>query len=80
LKIAANIRRAIAALAMLLLVTLGFLKWHGVDQKLMLILVIAAGLLVGLLLITYRAFVGVVAAAESRPEPLASELDDEDKR
>jgi hypothetical protein len=65
-----TIRRGIAWLALLLLCILGLMKWQGVDQKLMLILVIASGLLVGLLLITYRAFAGVVEAAQSEPQPL----------
>jgi hypothetical protein len=73
-------RRGIAGLAIILLVILGFLKFLGIDQKLLLILILASGLLVGLLLITYRAFAGVVEAAKALPEPLPNEMDDEDEK
>jgi hypothetical protein len=74
-----RIRRGVAVLAVVLLIILGLLKWQGVDQKLLLILISATGLLVGLLLITYRAFAGVAEAARAMPQPPISELDDEDK-
>ena len=64
---ARSIRRAIMAFAILLLLGLALLKSFGIERQLMLILVIASGLLVGLLLITYRAFIGVVEAANRAP-------------
>jgi hypothetical protein len=73
-----NIRGGIACLALVLLVILAVVKWQGADQKLLLILILASALLVGLLLITYRAFEGVAETARNLPQPVLSPDDDEE--
>jgi uncharacterized membrane protein YccC len=77
-----RIRLGIAGLAIFLLLLLGFLKLLGIDQKLLRILMIAAGLLVGMLLITYRAFAGVAEAAvvETAKQQAPNELNVEDQK
>jgi uncharacterized membrane protein YccC len=77
-----RIRLGIAGLAIFLLLLLGFLKLLGIDQKLLRILMIAAGLLVGMLLITYRAFAGVAEAAgvETARQQAPNDLNVEDQK
>jgi hypothetical protein len=73
------IKRGIYVLAAVLVVFLAGLKFFGIERQLLLILTIASGLLVGLLLITYRAFEGVAETARNSPQPPASAYDDEDE-
>jgi phage shock protein PspC (stress-responsive transcriptional regulator) len=72
-----HLRLGISGLAIFLLLLLGFLKLLGIDQKLLRILMIAAGLLVGMLLITYRAFANVAEAARQQAP---NDLNLEDKK
>ena len=77
----AGIRRGIFVFAAALLAGLMALRFAGIDRTLLAILAAAAGLLVALLLITYRAFAGVVEAARNLPpEGSPPEEDDEDAR
>jgi ABC-type transport system involved in cytochrome c biogenesis permease subunit len=71
------IKLRIYGLAILLLAGLLVLRFLDVDRQLLKILAIASGLLVLLLLITYRAFAGVAEAA--RDGTLPPPDDDEDK-
>jgi hypothetical protein len=73
------IKRGIYALAAALVAGLVALKFIGVERQLLLILTIASGLLVGLLLITYRVFEGVAETARNAPQPLAAAYEDEDE-
>ena len=59
----ARIKRAIYWLAVAIVLIAAGLRFAGVDRALVGILAGAGGLLVVLLLITYRAFSGVVSAA-----------------
>ncbi len=59
----ARIKRGIYALAALIVLILAGLRVAGIDRALVGVLAGAGGLLVVLLLITYRAFAGVAEAA-----------------
>jgi hypothetical protein len=75
----ARIKQRIYILAALLLAGLLALRLAGIDQQIIKILAVAAGLLVLLLLITYRAFAGVAEQARNGtlgPPP----ADDEDDK
>ncbi|MGL4637384.1 MAG: hypothetical protein ACRCWF_15485 [Beijerinckiaceae bacterium] len=75
-----RIKRGIYAFALLLLAGLGVLKWIAIDAKLFKILAISSGVLVAMLLMTYRAFEGVAEAARKAPQPPPSpDEDDEDE-
>jgi ABC-type transport system involved in cytochrome c biogenesis permease subunit len=77
----ARIKHGIYALAVLLLAGLLALRFVGVERDLLRILAVASGLLVLLLLITYRAFASVAEAARNGtlgPPPPPD--DDEDER
>lgn len=74
-----RIRRGIYGLAALLLLGLFGLRLMEIDRSLLAIFAAASGLLVLLLLITYRAFAGVAEAARNgRLGPPAK--DDKDER
>jgi hypothetical protein len=73
-----RIKRGIYGFAVLLLAGLALLRIQGADTALLKILTIAAGLLVLLLLITYRAFAGVAEAARNAPQPPPSADDDDE--
>jgi hypothetical protein len=64
---ARRIRIGLVILAGALLAALLWLKREGVDETLLRILAIAAGLLVTLLFVTYRALLKMVEAARSQP-------------
>ncbi len=65
----ARIKRGIYALAALIVLILAGLRIVGVDRALIGVLAGAGGLLVVLLLITYRAFAGVAEVArQAAPE------------
>ncbi len=74
-----TIKRGIHAFAALLLAGLALLKWLDIDAQLFRILAISTGLLVAVLLMTYRAFAGVAEAARNAPQPAPSPEDDEDE-
>jgi uncharacterized Tic20 family protein len=74
-----RIKRGIYVFAALLLMILVGLRILDVDRQLLNILAIASGLLVLLLLITYRAFAGVAEAARNGMLPPPPPDDDEDK-
>jgi hypothetical protein len=59
----ARIKRGIYGLAALIVLILAGMRVAGVDRTLVGVLAGAGGLLVALLLITYRAFAGVAEAA-----------------
>jgi hypothetical protein len=63
-----RIKQGIYAFAVLLLAGLAVLKWLAVDQRLFLVLGISSGLLVVMLLMTYRVFAGVAEAARNAPQ------------
>ncbi|MFM9975225.1 MAG: hypothetical protein ACKVON_11735 [Beijerinckiaceae bacterium] len=73
-----RIKRGIYGFAAVLLMGLALLRFFGADLVLLKILVIASGLLVLLLLITYRAFAGVAEAARHAPQPPASAADEDE--
>jgi urea transporter len=73
-----RIKRGIYGFAVLLLAGLALLRFLDVDPVLFKILTVASGLLVLLLLITYRAFAGVAEAARNAPQPPPSADDDDD--
>jgi ABC-type transport system involved in cytochrome c biogenesis permease subunit len=73
------IKLKIYGLAVTLLAGLVLLRVLDVDRQLLKILAIASGLLVLLLLITYRAFAGVAEAARDGTLPPPPPDDDEDK-
>jgi predicted permease len=77
---ARRVRNGIIVLALALLAALLAMKFTGLDQKLLRILAIAAGLLVTMLLITYRALLKIAEAARSNPDPPPPDDDDEDDR
>jgi hypothetical protein len=66
---ARRIRTSIVVLALALLAGLLVLKLAGIDQKLLRILAIASGLLVTMLLITYRALLKIKEASRHNPDP-----------
>ncbi len=74
-----RIKRGIYLFAALLLAALAGLRILDIDRGLLKILAIASGLLVLLLLITYRAFAGVAEAARNGvlDAPIADDKDDE---
>jgi hypothetical protein len=74
-----RIKRGIYVFAALLLMVLAGLRILDIDRSLLKILAIASGLLVLLLLITYRAFAGVAEAARDGTLPPPPPDDDEDK-
>jgi urea transporter len=74
-----RIKRGIYGFAVLLLAGLALLRFLDVDPVLFKILTVASGLLVLLLLITYRAFEGVAEAARNAPQPPPSADDDDDE-
>jgi urea transporter len=74
-----RIKRGIYGFAVLLLAGLALLRFLDVDPVLFKILTVASGLLVLLLLITYRAFAGVAEAARNAPQPPPSADDDDDE-
>ncbi len=76
---ASGIKRGIWLLAAALLVGLALLRLADIDRGLLKILAIASGLLVLLLLITYRAFAGVAEAARTGTLEGAAPADDEDE-
>ncbi len=59
----ARIKRGIYALAALVVLIAAGLRFTGADRTLVGIVAVSGGLLVVMLLITYRAFAGVAAAA-----------------
>jgi urea transporter len=73
-----RIKRGIYGFAVLLLAGLALLRFLDVDPVLFKILTVASGLLVLLLLITYRAFAGVAEAARNAPQPPPSADDDDE--
>jgi TRAP-type uncharacterized transport system fused permease subunit len=70
----AKVRLGIYLLAAFVLIVLGVLRLWGVEQRILRIVAICGGLLVVMLLMTYRVFAGVVddanrvAAAEKAAE------------
>jgi hypothetical protein len=74
-----RIKRGIYVFAALLLLVLAGLRVLDIDRSLLKILAIASGLLVLLLLITYRAFAGVAESAGNGTLPPPPLDDDEDK-
>ncbi len=75
-----RIKRGIYALAAFLLAALLGLRLMEIDRKLFKVLAIASGVLVLLLLITYRAFAGVAEAARNGtlgPPPPGNDKDDQ---
>ena len=75
-----RIRRGIYGLAALLLLGLFGLRLMEIDRKLFKVLAVASGVLVLLLLITYRAFAGVAEAARNGtlgPPPPGNDKDDQ---
>jgi urea transporter len=74
-----RIKQGIYGFAALLLAGLALLKWLEIDAQLFKILAISTGLLVAVLLMTYRAFAGVAEAARNAPQPPLSPDDDEDE-
>jgi uncharacterized membrane protein SirB2 len=62
-------RNGIIILAIGLLSALFALKWAGTEPKLLRILAISAGLLVTMLLITYRTLLKIVETARDNPAP-----------
>jgi prepilin signal peptidase PulO-like enzyme (type II secretory pathway) len=74
-----TIKLLIYGLAVLLVAGLLVMRFFDVDRQLLKILTIASGLLVLLLLITYRAFAGVAEAARNGTLPPPPPDDDEDK-
>jgi ABC-type transport system involved in cytochrome c biogenesis permease subunit len=76
----ARIKHGIYALAALLLAGLFALRFVGVERDFLRILAVASGLLVLLLLITYRAFAGVAEAARNGTLGPPPPDDDEDER
>jgi ABC-type transport system involved in cytochrome c biogenesis permease subunit len=73
-----TIKLRIYGLAVMLLAGLLLMRFFDMDRQLLKILAIASGLLVLLLLITYRAFAGVAEAAKDGTLPPPPD-DDEDK-
>jgi hypothetical protein len=73
-----RIKQGIYCLAAGLLAGLLMLQWLDTDRGLLRILAIASGLLVLLLLITYRAFAGVAETARTMPQPPPDSGTDED--
>jgi hypothetical protein len=73
------IKRGIYGFAAALVVFLAGLKFFGVDRQLLLILTLAGGLLVALLLITYRSFEAVAEAARNAPQPPKSAYENQNK-
>ena len=73
------IKLGIYVFAAALVMCLAGLKFFGVERQLLLILTVAAGVLVGLLLITYRSFEAVAEAARNAPQPPQLAYDDEDE-
>jgi uncharacterized membrane protein len=74
-----TIKLWIYGLAALLLTGLLVMRFLEVDRQILKILAIASGLLVVLLLITYRAFAGVAEAARDGTLPPPPPDNDEDK-
>ena len=74
-----RIKRGIYALAAFLLAALLGLRLLEIDRNLFKVLAVASGLLVLLLLITYRAFAGVAEAARNGtlgPPPAGNDKED----
>ncbi len=74
-----RIKRGIYVFAALLLAVLVGLRVLDIDRSLLKILAIASGLLVLLLLITYRAFAGVAEAARNGTLGPAPDDDEDDE-
>lgn len=74
-----RVRTWIAITAGVLLGILLALRQAGIERDLLRILAIGAGLLVTLLIVTYRALVKAVDAAKANPNPPPWD-DDEDER
>jgi len=72
-----GVRRGVFALAAALIAGLAALRIAGIDRTLLAILAAAAGLLVAMLLITYRALAGVAEAARNAAPPQRDDKDHE---
>jgi hypothetical protein len=62
----AKIRFAIYLLAVVILVALGIVRWWGIDPRVFKALAICGGLLVIMLLMTYRVLASIADAATAR--------------
>lgn len=70
-----RIRKGILLFGVLLFAGLFVLRIMGIERRLLIILGIASLILVLLLLITYRAFVGMAEEARKMPPPAPSDKD-----
>ncbi len=75
---ARRIRLSIALIAAVVLAGLLGLRELGVPQRLLAVLAIAGGLLVTLLIVTYRALLRIVETARANPHPPPPHDDDDE--